>query len=92
MDDGNSNKEQKEQKKCVVKRILKSDDYKNCLLNNKIILKSQQRFKIEAHNGYTEKINKITLNSNDDKRLQTTSVGKVSKTELSEYCIYQYLM
>ena len=40
-------------KKYVIKRILKFNDYKNCLLNNKIILKSQQRFKSELHNVYT---------------------------------------
>ena len=68
------------------------NDYKNCLLNNEIILKSQQRFKTEAHNVYTEEINKIALSSNDDKSLQTfdrissypygTSVGKLCKPEL----------
>ena len=42
----------------------------DCLLNDKTILKSQQRFKSDCHNIYTEQINKIALNSNDDKRLQ----------------------
>ena len=46
-------------------------DYKDCLFNNKIILKSQQRFKSDHHNIYTIEINKIALSSNDDKRLQT---------------------
>ena len=46
-------------------------NYKDCLLNNKIILQSQQRFKSDHHNVYTEQINKIALSSNDDKRLQT---------------------
>ena len=50
MDDGNSNKKAKGTKKCVIKRILKFNDYKNCLLNNEIILKPQQRLKTEAHN------------------------------------------
>ena len=45
MDDGNSDKNAKATKKCVIKRILKFNDYKNCLLDNEIILKSQQRFK-----------------------------------------------
>ena len=68
------------------------NDYKNCLLNNEIILKSQQRFKTEAENVCTEEINKIALSSNDDKSLQTfdritsyrygTSVGELCKTEL----------
>ena len=38
-------------------------------MNNEIISKSQQRLKSEAHNVYTEEINKIALRSNDDKRL-----------------------
>ena len=42
---GNSDKKAKGTKKCVIKRILKFNDYKYCLLNNEIILKSQQRFK-----------------------------------------------
>ena len=45
---------------------------KDCLSNNKIILKSQQRFKSDHHKVYTEEINKIALSSNDDKRLQTS--------------------
>ena len=64
-------KKQKRTKKCVLKLILKFNDYKNCLLNNEVILESQQRFKSEAHNVYTEEINKMALSFNDDKRLQT---------------------
>ena len=71
MDYGNSDKLAKLTKKCVLKRVLKFNDYKDCLLNNEIILKSQQRFKSEAHNVYTKETNKIALSSNDDKRLQT---------------------
>ena len=47
------------------------ENYKDCLLNDKIILKSQQRFKSDHHEVYTEEVNKIALSSNDDKRLQT---------------------
>ena len=46
-------------------------NYKDCLLKDKTILKSQQRFKSDCHNVYTEQINKVALSSNDDKRLQT---------------------
>ena len=71
MDDGNSDKKAKGTKKCVIKCKLKFNDYKDCLLNNEVILKSQQRFKSEPHNVYTEEFNKISLSSNDDKRLKT---------------------
>ena len=53
------------------KKLLKFNDYKDCLLNSKIILKSQQSEKSDRHDVYTEEINKIALSSNDDKRLQT---------------------
>ena len=48
------------------------ENYKDYLFNNKIISKSQQRFKSDHHNVYTEQINKVALSSNDDKRLQTS--------------------
>ena len=52
-------KRQKEQKKCVIKRELKVNDYKDCLLNDKVVLKSQQRFKSERHDVYTENVNRL---------------------------------
>ena len=61
----------KEQKKCVAKQRHKFNDYKDCLLNNEIVLKSQQRFKSERHRVYTEEINEIALSSNVNKKLQT---------------------
>ena len=71
MHDNSEAKKAKGTKKCVIKRMSKFPYYKDCLLNNEIILKSQQRFKSERHNVYTEEVNKIALSSNDDKRLQT---------------------
>ena len=47
------------------------ENYKDWLFNNKTILKLQLRFKSDHHDVYTEKVNKIALSSNDDKRLQT---------------------
>ena len=61
-------KKLKKQKKSSIKRILKLNDYNDSLFNNKIISKSQQRFKSEGNNIYTEEIDKIALISNDDER------------------------
>ena len=41
------------------------------MTNNEIILKSQQRFKSERHNVFTDEINKIALSSNDDEGIQS---------------------
>ena len=45
MDEGWSDKKAKGTKKCVIKQRLKFNGYKDCLLNNEIVLKSQQRLK-----------------------------------------------
>ena len=47
------------------------ENYKDSLFNNKTTLKSQLRFKSDHHDVYKEVVNKIALNSNDGKRLQT---------------------
>ena len=71
MDDDTEKKKAKGVKRCVIKCRLMFENYKDSLFNNKTILKSQLRFKSDHHNVYTEEVNKIALNSNDDKRLQT---------------------
>ena len=95
-DDRDEYKKAKGTKNCVIKCRLMVKNYENCLLNNKTILKSQQRFKSDHHEMYTEEVNKIALSSNDDKILQTfdkittypywTSAFKVCESEmLSKY-------
>ena len=68
-DDGKEDKKAKGTKKCVIKRMIKFNDYKNCLLKDKVLLKSQERFISKKHDVYTENINKIALSNNDDKRI-----------------------
>ena len=62
-EDGKEDKKAKGTKKCAIKRTIKSNDYKNCLLKDKILLKSQQRFISKKHDLYTEDINKIALST-----------------------------
>ena len=59
-------KKAKGTKKCVIKRMIKFNDYKNCLLKDEVVLKLQQRFRSKKHDVYTENINKIALSNNDD--------------------------
>ena len=65
-DDCKEDKNAKGTKKCVIKRMIKFNDYKNCLLKDEV-LKSRQRFISKKHDAYTENINKIALSNNDDK-------------------------
>ena len=68
-DNGKEDKKAKGAKRCVIKRMIKFDDYKNCLLKDKVLLKLQQRFISRKHDVYTEDINKIALSNDDDKRI-----------------------
>ena len=68
-DDGKGDKNAKGTKECVIKRMIKFNDYKNCLLKDEAILKSQQRFISKKHDVYTENFNKKALSNNDDKRI-----------------------
>ena len=61
MDDDSEAKKAKGTKNCVIKRMLKFNDYKDSLLNYEIVLKSQPTFKSEAHNVYIEEISKIMI-------------------------------
>ena len=70
-DNDKKNKKAKGTKKCVIKKDLTFENYKESVLKNKIIIRSQLRFKSDHHNVYTEEIDKIAISSNDDKRLQT---------------------
>ena len=77
-DDGKEDKKAKGTKKCIIKKMIKFNDYKKCLLDDEVILKSQQRFISKKRDVYTENINKIALSNNDDKRI-------VSSKEISSY-------
>ena len=66
------------------------------MFNDKVILKSQQRFKSDHHIVYTEEVSKIALSSNDDIRTQTfdkintyphgTNVYKLYENEMKIVC------
>ena len=58
------------QEKCFIKQNIESEDFKKRLENNKALLRSEQRFRSELHTVFPERVNKISLSENDDKRLQ----------------------
>ena len=68
-DNDKIDKKAKGTKTCTINKMIKFNDYKKCLLNNEVILKSQQRFISKKHDVCTENVNKITLSNDDDKRV-----------------------
>ena len=81
-DDGTEDKKAKGTKKCIIKKMIKFNDYKKYLLNYEVIFKSQLRFISKKHDVYTENINKIALSNDDDKRI-------VSSDKITSY-LYGY--
>ena len=69
-------------KKCVVKKTLMFEDYKNCLFEDSTeyrgrqatpdsrgVYRSQLMFRSIRHEIFTLEVNKVALNKNDDKRI-----------------------
>ena len=46
------------------------NNHKKFIKNNKLILKTQQRFRSDKNNVFTEEIHKIASRSNDDSVVQ----------------------
>ena len=68
MFEGEESKKCKGVKKLVVKNSITHEDYKNCLFTGKEQLRKMNVIRSHKHDIYTEEINKIALNPNDDKR------------------------
>ena len=67
--DGAEDKKCKGIKKCVVKKTLTFEDYKNCLFNSSMEYGSQLMFRSMKHDIFTIKVNKVALNRDDNKRI-----------------------
>ena len=63
--DGVEDKKCKGIKKCVVKKTLTFEDYKNCLLNPTDVCRSQLMFRSSKHEDHTIEVNKVALNRGD---------------------------
>ena len=62
-------------KKCVVKKTITFEDYKKCLFEGRNIHKSQLLFRSNKHEVRTLKVNKLSLNSQDDKRISIDGIA-----------------
>ena len=67
---GGSDKKCKGVKKCVVKKTLSFEDYKNCLFSfSENTYRKQLMFQNRLHEVHTVEVNKIALTRDDDKRI-----------------------
>ncbi len=69
MDEGEEEKKCKGVKKNVVRNKITFDDYRDCLFGGEQQHRTMNTFRSRQHDIYTERINKVALSANDDKRV-----------------------
>ena len=67
--EGEENKKCKGVKGAVVKNCITFEDYKTCLRTKANLYRNMTVFRSHKHEMYTEKVNKIALSADDDKRV-----------------------
>ena len=67
--DGSEDKKCKGVTKNVTKKSIQFDDYRECLFSRKEQHRKMKVIRSHCHEIYTEEINKISLSSDDDKRV-----------------------
>jgi len=55
-------------RKNVVEQNITFDDFKHCLQSEEMQRREQMQIRSEKHDIFTEKVNKVALESHDDKR------------------------
>ena len=66
-------------KKCVVRKTITFEDYKNCLFSGETSYRSQLMLTSSLHKIRTFEVNKLALNKDDDKRITIDGVRSLSR-------------
>ena len=72
-------KKRKEIKKCVVRKTITFEDYKNCLFSGETSYRSQLMFRSSLHRIQSLEVNKIALNKDDDKRISIDGISSLAR-------------
>ena len=68
-------KKRKGIKRCVVKKAITFEDYERCLFDGRSVHRSQLLFRSNKHEVKTLEVNKLALNSQDDKRISMDGIA-----------------
>ena len=66
-------------KKCVVKKDVKFEDYKRCLMTGEMEYRSQTMFRSRLHEIMTIEVNKLALRREDDKRIYVDNTNSLAR-------------
>ena len=65
-------------KKCVVRKTITFEDYKNCLFSGDIYCRSQLMFRSSLHKIQTLEVNKLAFNKDEDKRITLDGIRSLA--------------
>ena len=66
-------------KKCIVKKDIKFEDYKRCLMNGEMEYRSQITFRSRLHRIKMIETNKLALSREDDKRIYVDNINSLAR-------------
>ena len=66
-------------KKCIVKKMISFEDYKNCLFSRETSYRSQLMFRSSKHKVKTLEANKLALSRDDDKCITVNGINSLAK-------------
>ena len=66
-------------KKCVVKKTISFEDYRNCLFSREISFRSQLMLRSSKHKVKTLEVNKLALSRDDDKRITVNVLNSFAR-------------
>ena len=65
--------------KCVIKKTVSLEDYKNCLLSGGPSYRSKLMFRSSKHEVRTLEVNKLALSRDDDKRITVNGIRSLAR-------------
>ena len=66
-------------KKCVVKKTISFEDYKNCLFSGETSYRSQLMFRSSKHRAKTLEVNKLALSRDNDKCVTVNGINSLAR-------------
>ena len=76
---GSESKKCKGIKKCIVKKTISFEDYKNCLLSGETSYRPQLMFRSSKHEVRTLEVNKLSVSRDDDKRIAINGISSLAR-------------
>ena len=74
-------------KKCIVKKTVSFEDYKNCLLSEETSYRSQLMFRSSKHEVRTLEVNRLVLSRDDDKHITVNGINSLAR---GHHCTIKY--